>query len=385
METEHSKASPPGATAPKPCVLAVDDQRDSLKLLQFRLHNAGMDCVGFTDAQKALDYLKDHTVDLIVLDLVMPGLDGYELCKRLKALDRVRDIPVLFLTANNEMADKVKALEAGGHDYLTKPVEQAELLARTKAALRVKHLQDELRERLHLQEQVGKMQHEMLGEHWQKSFGQLAASLAHEINNPLAAAIGSIQLLGIEGGMPPEALARLDVVDRSLQRASQKLRSLLLIAQTSRTAAPIKLGQLVDDILTIINYQIVMAKVSLTTKLDDNARLAKAPSELARALLYILNNSIEAVAGRPDAELEITLETGRGWHTIRVRDNGPGIPTEKIGRVQEAFFTTKPTPHHGVGLYLATEIVSSNGGAIQIKSPVADDQGTEVAIKIPAA
>ncbi|HYE32051.1 MAG TPA: response regulator [Methylomirabilota bacterium] len=369
--------------APRPCVLAVDDQRDSLRLLQLRLLNAGMDCVGFSDPQSALAHLQTHTVDLIILDLMMPQMDGYEVCRLLKQDARLRDIPILFLTANSEVEDKVKALDVGGHDYLTKPVEQAELLARTKAALRVKHLQDQLRQKLALQEQVNKMQQEMLSEHWQKNFGQLAASLAHEINNPLAAAIGSIQLLTLDHTIGPDPMMRLHMIDRSLQRASQKLRSLLLIAHSSGTGPQITLGQMLDDLITIVNYQIVMSKVSLTTDFPTDARRRRASSELARAFLYVVNNAIEAVSGQHDAAIHLNLEDAPSQTILRVIDNGPGIIPENLGKVQQAFFTTKPNPHHGVGLYLATEIVQASQGNIKILSPSSTGRGVEVRIELP--
>ena len=128
----------------------------------------------------------------------MPGMDGFELCRRVKANPATADVPVLFLTANTEMEDKLRGLEAGGHDYLNKPVDQHELVARTRAALRVKQLQDELKKKLELQQQINRLHQGMLSEHWQKTLGQLAASLAHEINNPLAVALGTVQLLGFE-------------------------------------------------------------------------------------------------------------------------------------------------------------------------------------------
>src|SRR5205809_963194 len=176
----------PAPTAPgaerKPRVLAVDDQRDALRLLQIRLQNAGFDCLTAGDGANALELLGKEPVDIIILDVMMPQMDGFEVCRRLKADERTKDIPVIFLTAKFEMEDKVRGLEVGGHDYLSKPVEQPELLARTRSALRVKQLQDQLKERIQVQQTSNQLQQGMLSEYWQKTLGQLAASLAHEIN-----------------------------------------------------------------------------------------------------------------------------------------------------------------------------------------------------------
>jgi signal transduction histidine kinase len=367
----------------KPRVLAVDDQREALRLLQIRLQNAGFDCVTAHDGPGALELLGKEPVDVIILDVMMPQMDGIEVCKRLKADERTKDIPVLFLTAKFEMEDKVRGLEVGGHDYLTKPVEQAELLARTKSALRVKQLQDQLKERIQLQQTINQLQQGMLTEHWQKTLGQLAASLAHEINNPLAAALGSAQLLAMDESLDKNVLDRLLIIDRSLQRAGQKLRSLLLIAQASKHAQTISIGQLVDDLATIVNFQVVVNKVSLHTELDESCEWQGVASDLARAVLYVINNAIEAVAGVQSPAITLKVVPGAPFNEIQVIDNGPGIPAELRNRVFEAFFTTKGAPHVGVGLFLANKMVQNSGGRIELRTPE-NGHGLQVVISLPA-
>lgn len=375
-------SSQPVAAEHKPRVLAVDDQRDALRLLQIRLENAGLECFTCSDGLSALQFLEKEMVDLVILDVMMPNVDGYEVCRRIKAAERTKDIIVLFLTARYEMQDKIRGLEVGGHDYLTKPVEQAELLARTRSALRVKQLQDQLKEQLHLQRTINQLHQEMLGEHWQKTLGQLAASLAHEINNPLAAALGSVQLLCMDETLDVNTLNRLQIIDSSLQRAGQKLRSLLLIAQNSRHSITVSLAQLLEDLLTMVNFQVVINKINLRSNLPANSEWIGRPSELARALLYLLNNAIEAVGGRPDALVDVRLQTQGDFHRISIMDSGPGIPSELREQVFRPFFTTKPAPHNGVGLYLAREIVKSFGGTIHISTP-ASGVGTDVLVTLP--
>jgi signal transduction histidine kinase len=261
-------------------------------------------------------------------------------------------------------------------------VEQSELLARTRSALRVKQLQDQLKEQLHLQKTINQLHQEMLGEHWQKTLGQLAASLAHEINNPLAAALGSVQLLCMDENLDVNTLNRLQIIDSSLQRAGQKLRSLLLIAQNSRHAITVSLAQLLEDLLTMVNFQVVINKISLRSNLPASSDWIGRPSELARALLYLLNNAIEAVGGRPEAFVDVRLQTSGDTHRIHIADNGPGIPPELQEQVFRPFFTTKPAPHNGVGLYLAREIIRSFGGSIHIVIP-SGGKGTEIIVTLP--
>ncbi|HOW68003.1 MAG TPA: hybrid sensor histidine kinase/response regulator [Candidatus Paceibacterota bacterium] len=373
---------PIGEPGIKPKVLAVDDQPDSLRLLQMRLQASGMECAVCRDGQSALRYLAEHDVDVVILDVMMPQMDGFEVCRRIKADERTRNIPVLFLTARLDKSDKIRGLEVGGHDYLSKPIEQQELMARTRAAVRVKQLQDQLKEQITLQQRINQLHQEMLSEHWQKTFGQLAASLAHEINNPLAAALGSVQLLKLEEELGLEMRQRLDVIDQSLQRAGHKLHSLLLIAQTGKQAQMVSLSRLVEDIVTLSNFLAVVNKVTLVPQLTQECLWLGPSSELARAGLYLMNNAIEAASISPNGQVTIRVDRDDQRQYIRIIDNGNGIPESIKGRIFEAFFTTKGPPHNGVGLFLASEIVKSLGGTIEMRSP-ASDAATEFSIALP--
>ena len=368
--------------AARPRVVAVDDQPDSLRLLQLRLHAAGMECVSFSDGPSALRFVTTHPVDAIILDVMMPHMDGFEVCRRLKADERTRDVPGVFLTARGEPADRVRGLQVGGHDYLSKPIDQQELLARTRAAVRVKQLQDQLKEQVRLQQEVNQLHQEMLTEHWQKTLGQLAASLAHEINNPLAAALGGVQLLALEETLGETVRKRLQLVEQSLFRAGQKLRSLLLIAQTSRQPHYIPLDQLVEDLVTLSNFQAVVEKVAVVTRVAPGGQWIGSPSELARAALYLLNNAIEAAAGQPEATVTVTVGRDNQWHYLKIADNGAGIPAANREHIFEPFFTTKGPPHNGIGLYLASQIVTAARGQISYQSP-AGNVATEFTIGLP--
>ena len=378
---QHDTNSADGDVRPK--ILAVDDQLDSLRLLQLRLQSVGMECLTCSSGPAALSFLEKHLVDVIILDVMMPGMDGFEVCRRLKANEQTRDIPVLFLTARLDPADRIRGLEAGGHDYLSKPTDQQELLARTRAAIRVKRLQDQLKQQLLLQQRLSQLQQDMLGDHWDKTFGQLAASLAHEINNPLAAALGSVQLLSLDTELREDVHKRLSAIEQSLHRVGKKLRSLLLIAHTHRQPQAISLTQLVEDLVALANYQAVAHKISITTEIRSQAEWQGSQTELARAVLYVLNNAIEAVAGQKGGRVTICVETCGAQPTLRISDNGPGIPPAAQAQILEPFFTTKTPPHNGAGLYLANRIIKASGGTLEFRSP-GTEAATEFSISLPA-
>jgi two-component system C4-dicarboxylate transport sensor histidine kinase DctB len=265
---------------------------------------------------------------------------------------------------------------------LTKPVQHQELLARTRAALRVKHLQDQLKEKLLLQQEVSRLHQGMLSQHWQNILGQLASSLAHEINNPLTVAVGSVQLLTVEAEGVPDILSRLQAVDESLQRAARKLRSLLLIARADQQARAVDLAQLVEDVLALTHYQVLMNRVTVRAELDRNCSWMGVAGELARAVLALVNNALEAVEGAPNPAILVEAKTTGANQIIRVADNGPGVLEPSRNRLFELFFTTKSSPHQGLGLGLARQIVEDGGGSIEFV-PQGELGGAEFVIVLP--
>jgi phosphate regulon transcriptional regulator PhoB len=117
-------------------ILAVDDEQDILALLSYNLQKEGFDVSTATNGEKALALIRENTYDLILLDLMLPGLQGMEICKKLKSSDKYSFIPIIMLTAKSEELDKVLGLEMGADDYITKPFSPRELIARVKAVLR---------------------------------------------------------------------------------------------------------------------------------------------------------------------------------------------------------------------------------------------------------
>jgi DNA-binding response OmpR family regulator/anti-sigma regulatory factor (Ser/Thr protein kinase) len=367
--------------SPKICI--VDDQQDSVRFLELVLQSSGMECTNFNSGAALLDYLCDNEADVVILDVIMPEMDGYEVCRRLKANEKTKDIPVIFLTSKLAPEDRIHGLDMGGHDYIFKPPDPKELKARTQAALRVKRLQDALKGKLQLQEENNALQQGMLGEHWEKTFGQLAASLAHEINNPLAAALGMVQLLTLKDSFGGETDDRLKLIDTSLQQAGRKLRSLLLIAQIGQKQQEIALSDLMEDMVTLTNYSMVSNKVVLEKEFDKDCKWVGVPSDLARALLYILNNSVEAVVNCDNAVISMRLICHPGGSQVIISDTGSGISADVGNRITEPFFSTKGRPHNGVGLYLATEILDHFNAGIEFKSP-AEAFSTEVTVTLPS-
>jgi DNA-binding response OmpR family regulator len=372
--------SPSEVSTPRARVLAVDDQKETLGVIKVRIEDAGMECLTCSSGVKAIELLKRETVDLIILDVLMPVMDGFEVCRRLKSDPKLKDVPVLFLTVYNQTEEKMLGFDAGAHDYIAKPVDKAELLARVRAALRVKQLQDQLKEQIqrqqeHFQQQLrveqklSQLQQEMLSAHWQKLFSQLAASIAHEINNPLTAATASVELLLCGDSVPDEIRSRLEVTDSCLRRAGERLRQLLFIARPSQHDETVQLHDLINDLAALTNYEQLKHKVTLTLQLESGCEWHGFSGELGRAILYLLNNAIEAAAEQTTPRVGMTLARQGDQYQVRVSDNGNGISAAVRARLFEPLFTTKGPPHTGAGLHLAQLIIKAAGGNITVESP----------------
>lgn len=371
----------------KPRVVIVDDQRDSRRFAEICLKSDKMECFPFEKGQDAIDFLDREPIDVILLDVMMPELDGYEVCKRVKANPATQDIPILFLSAKYEFEDKVYGLKIGGHDFLTKPINMQELKARTHAAFRVKVLQDELKKKIDLQKTINQIQQTHLNDYWRITFEQLAASLAHELNNPLAAALGSTQLLKQQDWVDEDSWRQLDKIGASLKTASQKLRSLLLIAHASQRPRKVTLSKLIEDLVTLVNYQIVSNKIELEVELKDSEPWEGGPGQLARAVMALLNNAMEAVANITHPKIRILTgeNTEREELLIMICDNGPGVPDHIKDKLFKPFVTDKGPPHGGVGLPLAKQIIEQYGGSLEWEPQTAENNETVFRITLPWA
>ncbi len=179
-------------------ILLVDDTLDNLRVLSNLLTEQGYYVRPVPDGRQALSAAARKPPDLILLDIMMPGMDGYEVCRRLKADERTREIPVIFISAIDETLDKVKAFSLGGVDYVTKPFQEAEVLARVNTHLTMRRLFQE---------------HMEIERH--RSLAQMVAGVAHELNTPLGVINTAVNL--IENRVKSDEIAALFAQDSRLQ------------------------------------------------------------------------------------------------------------------------------------------------------------------------
>ena len=228
-----------------PLILVVDDVPDNVEILQLRLESQGYAVITAGDGEAALAIIRDRLPDLVLLDIQMPKLDGIETVKQLKADDSLPFIPVIMVTARADAKDVVTGLEAGGDDYLTKPVDQAALVARSRAMLRIKALQDTVQEQARrLEDQAGELAlwNTELEARVQAQLGQierigtLKRFLAPQLAEMIVSASDSGTLLKnlfsfTDPVGPPSALAPLSEITMTIVLSSSPMRSRELISR----------------------------------------------------------------------------------------------------------------------------------------------------------
>ncbi|MBE7558117.1 response regulator [bacterium] len=198
--------SPPSENSD--AIMVVDDIEDNVYLLKVLLESAGYRVTTCFSGEEALKRLEDgEAPDLVLLDVMMPGIDGYETCRRIHAMPGRESLPIIMLTARRELESKIRGLESGAHDYIVKPFQREEVMARVRSLLTIRNLQREL-----VQAQK------------KATVGEMMITLNHEINNPLAAILGNTELLMMEVKDLPEGSRRKL---ETIYRESMRIRDIL--------------------------------------------------------------------------------------------------------------------------------------------------------------
>lgn len=379
----------PAEIAARSRVLVVDDNAGTRRLLRGRLERQGHEVQEAAGGREALDLLRSGAFDLVLLDLVMPGMDGFQVLAEMKADAALGGVPVIVISTLDEMRGVMRAIGKGAADYLFKPFDPVLLRARVSASLEMRRLRNELAVREKL-----------------ASLGQLAAGVAHEIGNPLNfvnnfAGI-ALELLAelrerLGGSGDGEALELVAELERSLtkirehgMRADGVVRSMLLHARGGAgERRGVDLNALVDEAARLARDGAGAAEAVLETDYDTAAgEVCGVPRDLSRALINIASNAFYAVrsrAGEPGFRPAVRVATrSLGARVeIRIRDNGRGIRREDRDRVFDPFFTTKPTGEGtGLGLSLAHDIVVlEHEGEIRVESE--EGQGSEFILVLP--
>jgi len=297
--------------------------------------------------------------DLILLDITMPEMNGYEICRRLKATDRSKDVPVIFLTSLTATADKVRAFDAGGVDYITKPFQFDEVLARVKTHVALRRAQAALADsysRLRALEQLR---------------DDLVRMVVHDMGSPLQAL--SINLLLLQGAVSEDHRDILQSAAKLAAELTQMTSDLFDVSRLEESRMPVK--RAVWDLTQIArDVRAVLGAIDATRLIDVESAGAVEVScdgTLVRRVIenFVTNALRHTPAGGP---LRISIASGEGGVRVAVHDQGPGVPPDARERIFEKFGTVEvrqESAYHSVGLGLAfcKLAIEAHGGTIGVE------------------
>lgn len=363
-------------------ILIVDDAPANLQALSAILRERRYQISVATNGRQALDVLARVRPDLILLDVLMPEMDGFQTCAAIKAVADWRDIPIIFLTAKTETDDIVRGFELGAVDYVAKPFHAHELLARVHTHLSMDRLRRE-NERLVRDESE-------LARH--RSVAQMVAGVAHELNTPLGVINTAADLIGKRLAEPVMATVAADsegsyiledlrdaasLIGRNTARAAKLVQDFKKVSvnQITDVLESIALADLLAETAHLfrVSERQSRMEVAIENALGDVRWVGYAGS-LSQVLLNLLSNAqryayLSGVGGRVDILLDLDPDAP-GRYRIRVRDHGQGIAAEHLPRIFEPFYTTgRGKGGSGLGLSIVYNIVTVHlKGSIRVES-----------------
>jgi len=353
-------------------LLVVDDNPTNLGILAEYLEEQGFDILLAEDGEMGFQIAQFARPHLILLDVMMPGIDGFEACRRLKADEKTCNIPVIFITALEDTKDKINGFKVGGVDYITKPVEKEELLARINTHLRLQELTRELQQSHQKLIQSEKM----------ASLGRLVAGFAHELNTPLGIAIGAAstlqknvhiinQLIEQEEVDEEELLSDLDKINQTakltlsnLERAANLVTSFkrTVIDQSFDEVRIFEVKQLIGDTISTLHSRFKNTEINILVDCPKALQIKSLPGALEQILTHLLMNSLihGFNEGQNAGIINIKLQHEEEKLHLEYCDNGKGIVSGNLEKIFEPFFTThRAHGSSGLGMYICYNLITA--------------------------
>ncbi|OYD88162.1 hybrid sensor histidine kinase/response regulator [Nostoc sp. 'Peltigera membranacea cyanobiont' 213] len=421
------------ATTLSGLILIVDDIPTNLDVISEALSNEGYKVAIATSGERALQQIERRPPDLILLDVMMPGIDGFETCQRLKANPKTCDIPVIFMTALADVDNKVKGLKLGAVDYVTKPFQEEEVLARVKTHLQLRLLSQNLEQQVAQKTaELRATQMQVIQREKMSALGELVAGVAHEINNPVGFLSGNIQhalenikdLFGLldlvqqeSANFSPAIQDKIEAIDLeyiredlpklvgSMREGVNRIKDISISLRTFSRAdsdrpIPGNIHDGIDSTIMILKHRLKASdtrpEIQVIKEYGNLPQVECYAGQLNQVFMNLLANAIDALEesnpGRSYAEIKINpnqiiinteLSEDMQQAIIRIKDNGIGMSEAVREKIFNELFTTKEVGKGtGLGLAIVRQIIiEKHGGTITVNSELA--AGTEFVITLP--
>ena len=379
-------------------ILIVDDTLENLQLLSNTLSNQGYKVRGAAKGQMAIRTARSSPPDLILLDIKMPEMDGYEVCERLKADEQTRDVPVIFISALDEVIDKVRAFQVGGVDYITKPFHVEEVLARIEHQLMIQRLSTQLQEQnKQLQQEIQERQKaEQAAAAANRAKSEFLANMSHELRTPLNAILGFTQLMNRNPQLTAEQRDFLEIINGSGEHLLELIDDILDLSKIE--AGLIELNQksfdlyrLLDNIEDLFQIQTEQKNLDFIVIVSPNVPqyIRTDEQKLRSCLLNLLSNAIKFTNyGGVTLTVDKTKKSESSLQ-FSVNDTGLGIAPEEIETLFDAFVQTSAgratAGGTGLGLAITKKFVELMGGEIRVSSVFGEGTTFEFTIQLSEA
>ncbi len=353
-------------------ILVVDDSPDNVFLIKTILEEEGYTVSTAENGASALAQLETSTCDLVLLDLMMPGIDGYEVTKRVRQNMALPFIPILLITAHDS-PNVAQGLDLGADDFIRKPVTVDELLARVRSLLRLKHSIDE-------RDEIARQRQDFV------------SRLTHDLRTPLVAADRMLLLFqeGALGNLSDQMQEVIEIMARSNSNLLAMVNTLLEVYRFEagrKTLAfqPVNVSQLLEEVSQELSSLAAQKELAVNLDLGEESGISKVMGdrlELHRLFTNLIGNAIK-FTDTGSVTIRITPATASDEYiTVEVADTGPGIPPEEQATLFERFRQgSHKSSGSGLGLYLSRRIVEAHQGTILMNSEVG--KGSVFTVRLP--
>jgi two-component system sensor histidine kinase/response regulator len=342
-----------------PNILIVDDVPANLKVLGGILKDKGYKIRPVLNGQLALQVAEKEKPDLILLDIMMPGMDGYEVCRRLKEMPHLNDVPVIFISALNDTNDIVKALTSGGVDFITKPFQAEEVKARVATHLKIRRQSEELKE-------------------LNASKDKFFSIIAHDLRGPISNMLMISELISEKGSVDENTLYTFLEMQKELSKDTLQLLENLLIWARSNTnqiefhPEILNINAIISGSIKSFNVQAVSKNISISADNSFPCQVYADENMLKLIFRNLLSNAIKFT--QQGGAVNISTNSGTPNSVlIKVNDTGIGMNSEMLKDLFKLKggnkrYGTEGEPSNGLGLLLCKEFVEKNGGKIWAES-----------------
>ena len=374
-----------------PKILIVDDEKKNIKLIKGMLFSMPYQLFEALSGEEAVDMTHKINPDLILLDVMMPGTNGFEVCKILKDDKKYKSIPIIMVTALNENKHRVKAMELGADDFISKPLNSTELIIRVKSLIRIKSYYDEIS---CYSKEIDEKNKKLLN--LEKIKDSLVHMIVHDLRNPLWAVFGYIDLMLLDkDNLSQNQIKNLETCIGACNDLKRMIDSLLDIYKMEEGRMKLErkkivIAKLIDD--SIKPFYINASKNRISIEVNhssENLSLQIDPILVKRVLANLMNNAIRHTP--PEGKISISTASyqNNGNILIEVRDTGNGVDPAHQQKIFDKFEqikiqkSNKSVGSSGLGLAFCKLAIEAHGGVIWVESE-GEGKGTNFKFTLPA-